>query len=329
MINLNRQLTTESENLVKPTEVVAQRRELLDSCYRALRGEVAMPAPWDSDAEHDTLMRGCADLAGMLDGGEAVFVAGDMAAVAAAASGTLPIRDLAETVIPAPSGLMLIEGGLGRFAVDEQWSPLIGGVAWLALRTDGHGLVDGQPSYAFHNGKDGPLREPLRNSTVVEFIPLIDMTEHGHPGRLVAPSEGFRMGWQIGSGVGAPNGSSPAGADLIRAGKTIVTAWALMGQPISVAGREVADRAERRRCERAAAPSDCVVVRLRRLAADSAGSGAGPVEWSHRWLVSGHWTRQPYGPGRSLRRPTWISPYVKGPADKPLIVKDKVTAWVR
>lgn len=42
------------------------------------------------------------------------------------------------------------------------------------------------------------------------------------------------------------------------------------------------------------------------------------VEWSHRWLVRGHWTQQPYGPQQSLRRAQWRSTYVKGPEDKPL-----------
>jgi hypothetical protein len=28
-------------------------------------------------------------------------------------------------------------------------------------------------------------------------------------------------------------------------------------------------------------------------------------------------------------RPVWISPHVKGPADKPFVAKDRVIAWVR
>jgi hypothetical protein len=30
------------------------------------------------------------------------------------------------------------------------------------------------------------------------------------------------------------------------------------------------------------------------------------------WMVRGHWRAQPYGPGRTLRRPQWIEPYDKG-----------------
>ena len=34
-----------------------------------------------------------------------------------------------------------------------------------------------------------------------------------------------------------------------------------------------------------------------------------------RWMVRGHWRAQACGRGRAERRPTWIAPYWKGPAD--------------
>ena len=54
----------------------------------------------------------------------------------------------------------------------------------------------------------------------------------------------------------------------------------------------------------------------------------GSVSWSHRWLVNGHWRNQ-WLPSRAAHRLQWIAGYVKGPASKPLVVKDRVTAWVR
>ena len=44
----------------------------------------------------------------------------------------------------------------------------------------------------------------------------------------------------------------------------------------------------------------------------------------HRFIVSGHWRDQPYGPGRSQRRRQWIAPYIKGPKDKPLRLDETV-----
>jgi ribosomal protein L18E len=49
-------------------------------------------------------------------------------------------------------------------------------------------------------------------------------------------------------------------------------------------------------------------------------------EYKGRFWVRGHWTQQPYGKGRKLRRPQWIDPYIKGPDDKPMIEKAYVVA---
>jgi hypothetical protein len=45
-----------------------------------------------------------------------------------------------------------------------------------------------------------------------------------------------------------------------------------------------------------------------------------PVEWSHRWMVGGHWRKQPDKHGWHW---VYIYEYVKGPQDKPLILRDR------
>lgn len=52
-------------------------------------------------------------------------------------------------------------------------------------------------------------------------------------------------------------------------------------------------------------------------------------EYSHRFIVRGFWRNQAYGKNHELRRRQWIPPFVKGPADKPLIAKDTVRIWRR
>lgn len=51
--------------------------------------------------------------------------------------------------------------------------------------------------------------------------------------------------------------------------------------------------------------------------------------YTHRWIVRGHWRQQAHGPGRTLRRPTWVPSHIKGPADAPLLEKDTVWVWRR
>lgn len=44
----------------------------------------------------------------------------------------------------------------------------------------------------------------------------------------------------------------------------------------------------------------------------------------HRVRVMGHWRQQPYGPGKTLRRPKWIAPFWRGPSYAEMIEKGYV-----
>lgn len=63
--------------------------------------------------------------------------------------------------------------------------------------------------------------------------------------------------------------------------------------------------------------SDVKIVQLRRSESQphSDTHTESHVDWSCRWIVSGHWRNQPYKEGHKL---LYILPYVKGPDDKPL-----------
>jgi len=74
------------------------------------------------------------------------------------------------------------------------------------------------------------------------------------------------------------------------------------------------------------------VVQLRkieRVAPETPVVGHKHVEWSCQWPVTAHARMQPYGPQRSLRKLVIVGPYIKGPADKPLRIKQKVKAFIR
>lgn len=95
-----------------------------------------------------------------------------------------------------------------------------------------------------------------------------------------------------------------------------------------------AQRQAAKRTERAGLPREASklrIITLRPVHRTEAHPDAEPsgVAYTHRWVVNGHWRWQPYGPGRSLRRLQYIRPFVKGPADAPLQVKQEVRAWVR
>lgn len=71
------------------------------------------------------------------------------------------------------------------------------------------------------------------------------------------------------------------------------------------------------------------VLRLRRSKVKFDGEGE-EGNYDHRWLVSGHWRKQPYPSwGEGVTRQIWINPYCKGPEGKPLIVKDRAVEFTR
>jgi hypothetical protein len=125
-------------------------------------------------------------------------------------------------------------------------------------------------------------------------------------------------------------------ADLLRERaaaqvRIIATSLAFMNQRIMVTTPERAERATRKRALAELAREPLVrVVKLRRLAQAGEQRGASEaVEWSCRWVVSGHW-RQQFYPSTNEHRPIYVLPYVKGPEDRPLKPpRAKVFAVVR
>jgi hypothetical protein len=122
-------------------------------------------------------------------------------------------------------------------------------------------------------------------------------------------------------------------ASIIEDRRLLAALWQLTTQTDLVASTEERPNrpASRRLARRGHQPSPVRRVSLnqrtgrRRAPADADGGGA----FRHRWIVKPHWRQQAYGPGRSLRRARYIAQHVKGPADKPLRVRDTVKVWTR
>lgn len=115
----------------------------------------------------------------------------------------------------------------------------------------------------------------------------------------------------------------------------IVCIWRLCQQSIADRWDEEPARHARRRMTRAHLPvSPISVITLRRRESHH-DDGETHVDWQHRWMVRGHWRKQPYkeenadGEKVTVYRNIYINPYLKGPEDKPLLIRDKVNALIR
>jgi hypothetical protein len=264
-----------------------------------------------------------------------------MTAVARNAGQTLPTRGIGLDTVPSPNGFMVFDGPVGRAVFADGAAP-IQGVIWtqshdLECLYEGPSKPESERDYpedSYVCSEDCP--GPHRNHDAFDVVPLLNLATLGGPHAL-----GPILGWYTWApGLAAAVDPEIEPDPWIRANdpqiedheiftRTVLAGWVLMQQSISRVEPSAADRSERRRCARAGISPDVLVVRLRRIETATANDDeVVAVDWSHRWLVSGHW-RQQYYPSESGHRPIWINPHVKGPQDRPLVLKEKVTAWVR
>lgn len=109
------------------------------------------------------------------------------------------------------------------------------------------------------------------------------------------------------------------------------TTLRLMQQKLSTKSFGRPQRATRREATRLGFPpeTEVVIVRLRREGNEHHEPSGEPANYSHRFIVGGHWRNQWY-PSEKIHRQIYIAPYVKGPEDKPLIVRPRrVFQWQR
>jgi len=114
---------------------------------------------------------------------------------------------------------------------------------------------------------------------------------------------------------------------LLTAIFTLLAEEGLTSRIIQRPDRPTIKRAAR---EGVTATSNVIVANLRAPRYEpSEAPAAGTTHHSHRWLVREHLRWQPVGPGRTERRLTVVRAHTRGPADAPLVMKDKVNRWVR
>lgn len=249
------------------------------------------------------------------------FVTADMVAVARAAAPSLPTESLGKDALPSPTGFMTFDAPIAVAEFADQDAPIIG-VAWSEYSHFDHDYGDGDHSACTCPEEDFDLDCPFVGSAEgVEIAPLV-----------LYKSQMIPLGvycWDFGDVEGLDDPVITVNdAPHLDSGKPLIATWVLMQQSITQAETTHPDRHQRRMAAKQGIPSELIIVRLRRVEHPTRSDSDEPVPWSHRWLVGGHW-RQQFYPSDRTNRPIWINPYVKGPESKPLVVKEKVTAWVR
>lgn len=107
----------------------------------------------------------------------------------------------------------------------------------------------------------------------------------------------------------------------------------LLNQTIVKISETKADRPAIKRATRRNIPSLISTIQLRRVEYKGDTHSETSVEWSHQWIVRGHNAWRHCGEDHPLAEPdgeggwrcfVYINPYIKGPADKPLHLSEKI-----
>lgn len=119
--------------------------------------------------------------------------------------------------------------------------------------------------------------------------------------------------------------SNPTSSVTSHATDLVTSLNTVMSQTIVSTSVIEPTRDQGRRLERSGVEPDfgrIVLVHLRRRReTNEANPDPTPADYSHRFVVRGHWRNQ-WHPSVESHRLVWIDDYIKGPEDRPLIVKD-------
>lgn len=271
-----------------------------------------------------------------------------MCALAGHAAQTIPAGavDLSPDTAPAPIGFLtyeaalageacLIPSGFGATTVPVRaifWSTnperQTVSITMSAHLTD---IVDAYIAAKFPTAKSGMGPSAIPGVTLREHLArtlVRDMVDHG-PLKAVASATLDYSGNPAGGLTGTTEDVAVAVAQHLSA------TWSLMQQPYVETDRSVlADREQQSAAYRHGESAPSVrIVELRRTATDHVDARNDDdrriVTWSRRWVVSGQWRNQTYGPGQALRRAVYADAFVKAPGNKPSVITPTVHVWRR
>ncbi len=275
-------------------------------------------------------------LAGALNHSQTYFVTDEMSAVITAAARSAPTDALHQYDLPAPSGFIWFEQAQATTYEDGQAPLYIRGVHWdqtVVTGRDGNSRPGISIAVYIDQARWLDTFDPPEMAEMVRAIThtvvLFELTGWAFDAawyeRPLAPGEEQLDDQEHLAGACAPSISSFR--------RLLLSFFRIQSQRIAVTRSEPVNRALRRRADRAGFdspdPGSVLVVRLRRqYQPSSSDEEHHTVEWSHRWVVDGFWRNQWY-PSLGRHQQIYIPSYIKGPTDKPLIVKDKIFSLER
>lgn len=259
------------------------------------------PAPQAVDAFCEHIGNEIADCA-------LYWVSGEFGRLARDAAQDLPDLIIGQHEMPSPSGLIVYE--------DPVWENM-----WTFdddnNRVVATGVTDVEAMSWFTTPLGVWMTMYVRPERQMPDVPLKRLRDE--VGFLLAHSPGG----------GAPFGAHHDVASQSPVISILLSTWLLIQQPgVAAVEPGPVDKGLKRRYDRAGARRypDVNVVNLRRRPVPEGRDAATRTgrRLEDRHLVHGHWKDQAYGPGRALRRRTYVADYWRGPDDAPVKVSKPV-----
>lgn len=278
---------------------------------------------------------------------EVFFINDEMQILATAAAESLSDDDapIEAHHVPSYDGILMfdtpvtfrdIRGAPLRFAA-VQWV-VVGGSVFLMWMTDKYDPLDPVNATMRADASEREYSEmhryQLSITTQITFGEPLRELLHG-VGGVLPPEADVHMRDGAVTVTGMPE--LPEGFDVLPRrdpmSLLMTVIWRLMQQSITSVDDYAGTipKAVRRESAKKKGPAAVTVIQLRHRRLRVEDGEERHVEWSHRWLVRGHWRRQPYkNPDGSTRHEMiFIAPFIKGPDGKPLVITEKVNSLVR
>lgn len=255
----------------------------------------------------------------------------EMTSVVASGALTLDDTDFSDTsIVPEPEGFCYFDGGIEMFKDN-----IVHGFCWKRIAPDAYVLTSFNDRYSYpdinaklqleglqkHYEKSEPYRWAFVSvQTYQDKTPLNPLVKYS--------SEELQSEYN----------QKIVKNRVILSGKIFHSLLLMLQQPpelLEAKKIKPKNKSAVKRLEKSGVRSEIIVIDLRHKTLQSSGGGESDRPFSGysvRWMVSGHWRWQPMKDKitkEKILKRIWISPHMKGPADKPFVARKVVKALLK
>lgn len=254
----------------------------------------------------------------------------EMTSVVASGALTLDDTDISDTsIVPEPEGFCYFEGGIQIYE-----NIVVHALCWKRLASDAYSLLLFNDGYSYPDFMADLQFEQLKKYyEVVKPYRWTMVTSQSYFNEVSLNPMAKYSSEKLQSNKNRNGGID----EVILSGKLFHSFLLMLQQPpelLEAKKIKPTNKSAVKRLEKSGVRSEVIVLDLRHKTLPSSGGGSErPFSgYNVRWMVSGHWRWQPMKDKitkEKVVKRIWISPYMKGPEDKPFVARKVVKALLK